>query len=279
MLKIKKFPFDSKLGWSMSRINIFNDCKRKYYYSYYNKYILDTKFKEKVVMLNNLSSIPLEVGIFVHNKIADMLNGEKLILERTSTVKYFEEYYHKVSNDDINLNIINQAEILLNIFKNSIFNKIYNFSAVEKIVEPDGYGETRIFDGDQQMKAYMKVDYLFLDKDNNINIIDWKTGNFDQKHINQMKYYYLWAKNSLDLKFNKVKLFLYYLKTKEVIEVEIPNEIEEQSLIDNIRIDIDDMNKYCASVDYNMPKGITVFPLTENINKCRYCKFKEICGR
>ena len=53
LLQIKKFPFTSILGWSVSRYDIFNNCKRQYYYFYYGKF--DKEFP--VSKINELKTL------------------------------------------------------------------------------------------------------------------------------------------------------------------------------------------------------------------------------
>ena len=45
---MKKFVFSPKLGWSVSRYNLFETCKRQYYYNYYAKY--DTEYPTQKIL-------------------------------------------------------------------------------------------------------------------------------------------------------------------------------------------------------------------------------------
>jgi hypothetical protein len=39
------------------------------------------------------------------------------------------------------------------------------------------------------------------------------------------------------------------------------------------------MYGYCADVDKNKPKDISEFEMTPHEKLCKYCNFKEYCGR
>ena len=48
------FDFSKILGWSVSRYNMFQTCKRQYYYNYYGKY--DNKYPySEIKKLKNLN--------------------------------------------------------------------------------------------------------------------------------------------------------------------------------------------------------------------------------
>ena len=78
LLQIKKFPFTSILGWSVSRYDIFNNCKRQYYYSYYGKF--DKDFPTvKINELKSLTSVALETGNIVHDIICILLKRLQIL--------------------------------------------------------------------------------------------------------------------------------------------------------------------------------------------------------
>jgi ATP-dependent helicase/DNAse subunit B len=70
--KIKKFPYTNILGWSVSRYDVFNNCKRQYFYSYYPKFDKENSL-EKITQLKSLTSFALEVGNIAHDVIRDLL--------------------------------------------------------------------------------------------------------------------------------------------------------------------------------------------------------------
>ena len=72
MQEIQRFPFTSILGWSLSRYSLFSICKRRYYYQYYAKYDPELS-RAEIDFLKSLTSIPLEIGVIVHQVIRALL--------------------------------------------------------------------------------------------------------------------------------------------------------------------------------------------------------------
>jgi len=70
--RLRKFEFTDILGWSYSRYNTFQQCKRKYYYEYYRK--RDIENVAKIAVLRDLTTVPLEIGNISHKLIQALLS-------------------------------------------------------------------------------------------------------------------------------------------------------------------------------------------------------------
>lgn len=288
---IKRFEFTSQLGWSVSRYDLFKICKRQYYYVYYSKY--DPVYpKIKIDKLKKMTSIPLETGNIVHDVLKTLLerlqrNENKIDTERffdyarRKTVEYcksktFEEvYYCKIQKLTID-EIVEKVKICLENFLNSgrldwLFHKAVK-NKIEWVIEPPGFGETRI----EGMKAYCKVDFLFPVEDN-LFIIDWKTGKPDSyKHNKQLIGYTSWASFHLDKDpVNITPVIAYLSPFYDELQVSI-NEFDIQEFASRIRVETEEMYSYCVNVEENIPKDKEVFVKTQN-RLCDYCNFKELC--
>lgn len=57
-LAFEKYAFTAMLGWSISRYEVFDKCKRQYFYSYYSKYVPQVPHY-KMAQLRDLTSVPL----------------------------------------------------------------------------------------------------------------------------------------------------------------------------------------------------------------------------
>src|SRR5688572_23604003 len=174
----KTYAYSDILGWSASRFDTFEWCKRKYYYAYYAKY--DTEFnRAQITKLKLLTSVALETGIIVHEVIANLLkriqkSNHPLDMDRlrnhiSSVVhaalqqKTFSEVYYGETNS-VSLEEINQAvtEAIFNFVNSERMEWIMSKTQADRakwIIEPSGYGETRI----AGHKAYCKVDFLLPD--------------------------------------------------------------------------------------------------------------------
>ncbi len=290
---IKRFDYTPILGWSISRYDVFQMCKRQYYYSYYGKYDLDIPIK-KINSLKIMTSIPLSIGIIVHNTIKvllerlrkseDSINEErffdfvnrKMIGYCESNV-FMEVYYNeiellktekvlkKVKLSLDNLSSSNRFQWLL---KKAIYNKN------KWIIEPKGYGETRI----KGMKAYCKVDFLFPVEDD-IFIFDWKTGRLDNsKHKHQLIGYASYASYHFDKDPTKIIPIIAYLQP-EYRETELSlNEFDIQEFTSRVKFETEEMYEFCINIEENIPTDKEVFAQTSNSAICNYCNYRELCN-
>ncbi|MFC1501177.1 PD-(D/E)XK nuclease family protein [Elusimicrobiota bacterium] len=292
--QIKKFSYTDILGWSVSRHDKFMLCRRQYYYDYYAKY--DTEYgRLKIDSLKKMTSIPLEIGNIVHDVIKvfleRLLKTEKAI-DKTKFLKYAEEktneycksktfsevYYKAIPSLDIKL-LFEKVELILN---NLINSKRYNWiidKAIENkrgwVIEPPGYGETRIND----LKAYCKVDFLFP-VENKIYILDWKTGKKDEiKHKKQLVGYSLWASYHFGKKPEDIVPIDVYMKpVYEEMQIEVTGaDIEKFS--NTVKEETKAMYEFCDNIEKNIPKGKDKFEQTQNLSICNYCNYRELCSR
>ena len=287
---MKQFDYTPNLGWSASRYDQFNTCKRKYYYTYYSRYFPDQKTIDR---LKKLTSVPLSIGILVHKTINDILlrllkSEAEIDKERLFDYikKMVEQYLHENTFEEIYYNKIDDVP-LENIFE-SVVDHIYyfmdseRFSFIKKkalpekqrwIIEPPGYGEARI----EGLKAYFKVDFLFPVKDE-IFIIDWKTGKPDpKKHKKQLLGYASWASYHFDKHFSSIIPIIVYLKPEyEEVKIQIGEE-DIKSFVGMIRYETEKMYNFCQNIEDNIPQPIEVFKKTDIMAICNYCNYKEMC--
>ena len=289
---MKRFTFSPKLGWSVSRYSLFETCKRQYYYNYYAKYDPVHPVK-KILALKNMTSIPLEIGNIVHDvnktllerlqktaKAIDKVRFFDYARKKTETyvhAKTFQEVYYghmkSVSPDDL----FEKVRISLASFLNSDrFPWLMDHAMFKKdewLIEPPGYGETRI----SGTKAYCKVDFLFPVEDQ-LFIMDWKTGKPDTaKHHRQMVGYTAWACYHFEKDPDKISPIVAYLYPgyKEIEITVKPSDIE--AFAKQVRKETADMNKFCQDIKKNIPKNKTVFT-PQKSRLCHYCNFREICN-
>ncbi len=196
-----KYKFSRILGWSQSRFDVFLSCKRKYYYRYYKGF--DTQFKEsKIIELTALVSVDLAIGQITHEIFETLFNrlknsdstldiGKLDDYIKNETEKYcrenifFEIYYKEAEHISAN-DISEKVRLYIHSFLNSERFKWLTDIPLENrkqwIIEPEGFGETRI----NNLKAYCKVDFMFPVGDD-VYIIDWKTGQEDEeRHKKQL---------------------------------------------------------------------------------------------
>lgn len=290
--KIKNFPFTSILGWSVSRYDTFKNCKRQYFYSYYPK--ADKEFPlAKIKKLQSLTSSALETGNIVHDSIRDLLVRLQKTAKPISRPRFLQ-YVHKMAEDYCNRKTFSEvyykqkesitAEDLFpqisNIIENFLTSKrlkwIFETAMSENknwIIEPGGYGETRI----DNYKAYCKVDFL-IPVNNEIYILDWKTGKQDfSKHSRQLIGYSLWASYHFNTNAKNINSTVVYLSpTYEEKSVTITDEMLAQ-FKQQVKDETKQMYEYLNDIEENIPKGKDCFEKTDNEFFCKYCNFRELC--
>jgi hypothetical protein len=290
--EIKRFPFTKILGWSMSRYNEFSLCKRRYYYQYYAKH--DPKIPRKEIdYLKGLTSIPLEIGVIVHHVIKALLNRlqssrEAIDQDKFSDYAYrsttehierkvFSEVYYgeldKIDADDLFPKI---RECLQNLLASDRFTWLTNEAISTNtswIIEPPGYGETRI----NELKAYAKVDFLFP-VDDFLYILDWKTGKRDlEKHRKQLVGYAAWATHHFGVEPEGIKpVVAYLLPEYEEVEQEL-NEFDIEDFAVRVKTETDEMYGFCSDVQNNLPIEKVEFVKIEVESISSRCKYRGLC--
>jgi CRISPR/Cas system-associated exonuclease Cas4 (RecB family) len=291
MNDIKKFDYTDILGWSVSRYNRFLNCKRQYFYDYYAKFDKDMPI-EKIQFLKSLTFKALEIGNIAHDIIRDMLKRYQLSTKpinkdkffkysfnitekRCSSNTFFEHYYNGdiILTSEIYAKVKNILENFLNSPRFAWFEKNAIIRSSEWIIEPDGFGETRI----NNLKAFCKVDFLFPVADK-IYIIDWKTGKVDEKkHSRQLIGYSMWANYHFGKSaINIVPVIVYLYPQYNELSVKI-NDYSITEFTNSLAGETKDMYEYLADIEKNIPKNKKEFKMTGNTFLCKYCNYKEIC--
>lgn len=295
---LKRFPFTPILGWSVSRFDTFSYCKRKYYYTYYGKF--DHEFPlQKINELKSLTSEALTIGSLAHDVIEAILKRlqkstevidesrmknfvkqqvQKYMLDHTFTEIYYKEK-EAIDEDYIAESVFNAVMIFV---KSERFEWVKNLPESSKqqwIIEPDGYGETRIQTDRGELKAYCKVDFM-LPNGRDIYILDWKTGKQDpEKHRKQLIGYSLFASFHFENKFDRIIPILAYLKDGYSEVLPEISEADIENFKDDMYGDTKDMHRMNLDIENNTPLSKDEFTQTESESKCKYCEFKELCGR
>ena len=291
--KIKRFPYTDILGWSISRYDKFVNCKRQYFYDYYGKFDKEVSLT-KIQQLKALTSTALEIGNIVHDTIRDLLVrlqktakpiDKKRFLQYTfnkakiyCNSKTFSEVYYKQTEKIDETTLFPTIEEILNNFLYSSRLKWIFETAIKTspywIIEPDGFGETRI----TNYKAYCKVDFLIPTEDK-IFILDWKTGKKDiAKHSRQLIGYALWACYHFNISYENVFPTISYLQPAFEEHNVILTENDLHLLSEQVVEETNQMYQYLTDINKNIPKEKECFETTQKTFLCKYCNYREICS-
>lgn len=276
----------------MSRYNEFSICKRRYYYQYYAKHDPKVPLK-KIQYLKDLTSIPLEIGIIVHHVIKALLNRLQSSREEIDQEKFFdyslrtigdhveqsvfsEVYYGDLENvdvEDLSPKVVESLQNLLSSERFQWLTKEAISSNTSWIIEPPGFGETRIND----LKAYAKVDFLFP-MDDLLYILDWKTGKRElEKHRKQLVGYACWASYHFDVEPERIKPVVAYLLPEYDEVDQEPNEFDIEDFAVRVRTETEEMYGFCSDIQNNIPIEKAEFVKIEDERISARCKYRELC--
>jgi len=293
-MQLQRFEYTPVLGWSVSRYDRFSTCKRMYYFDYYGKYAPPEQ-RPAIEKLRKMTSVPLETGNIVHDMIkwllerllisekpinqAKFLDCARGMTENYCRSKQFcEVYYRSKRSVDPDEMYAGVALCLGNFLESEKFRWITEKAVTNKadwVVEPPGYGETRI----AGLKAFCKVDFLFP-VHGELHILDWKTGRPDEvKHRKQLLGYALWATHHFNVPVSSVHPVIVYLQP-EYNELAVDaDQASLDALASQVRRETAEMQSFCVDVNQNVPKEQEAFPMTERTAVCRFCNYRELCGR
>lgn len=293
-ITFQNYPFTPILGWSSSRYELFSKCKRQYFYTYYAKYDTSTPL-EKLKALKELTSVPLEIGNVIHHVIEGFLRrlqksdaqidesrflsyAENLCDQKFDEKTFLEEYYGHVQQVDRTTAKARIRQTLTNFIQSPTYSWIWMKALGNKenwMIEPGGYGETRI-DG---MKAYCKMDFLFPVGDE-LYILDWKTGKANHdKHSKQLMGYALAAKVvAPEVPASAIIPKIVYMNP-EISEWQV--NLTENNLAafkQSVKEQTDEMYTFCQNVEDNIPKPIEAFSKCAHKGICKHCPYQEVCN-
>ena len=292
MPKVKQFSYTPMLGWSATRYDTFSICKRKYFYQYYAKYDPELA-RRQIDRFRALVSIPLEIGSVTHKVIEVLLNRLKRSDEAIDRDKFFDftqrTVEHRLNTQQFDEVIYGQQEKvskedLMPVVENCLTNLLESqrfawlmeeaiASRDEWVIDPPGYGETRIAD----LKVYCKVDFMFPIGEN-LHIVDWKTGKEDaEKHRKQLLGYSTWASFHFEVEASRVDPSIAYLQPEYREVHEIFNTFDLENFAIQVKAETEEMYEYCRDIKNNIPLDKAEFPKINNQAICSYCNFRGLC--
>lgn len=291
-LSFESFPYTAILGWSISRYEVFDKCKRHYFYQYYSKHVPGVPHY-KMALLRDLTSVPLEIGNVVHDVIEAFLKrlqksdtdideqrffryARRLTDDYFSKKTFIETYYGQAASIDMEKAYAKIDACLKNFIGSPCYAWIFMKALRSKddwMIEPAGFGETRL----EGLKAYCKMDFL-MPVDGDVYILDWKTGAKDAaKHAAQLKGYAAAASNNFGIPWDRIFPKIVYLHP-------LYDELEFQldrdgygAFIATIKEQTRRMYACCGNIEENIPNLIDAFPLSPSPATCRQCRYQELC--
>ncbi len=294
-INFQRYKFTPILGWSSSRYELFQKCKRHYFFNYYSKFVPEISF-DHLKRLKFLTSVPLEVGNVIHHIIETFLRrlqksptpldkerflafGIQMCDEFFDKKEFLEVYYQQTPQIDKTEAKQKIWRALNNFVESDLYEWIFSTAiktSHQWVIEPDGYGETRI----NNLKAYCKMDFLFPVGDD-IHILDWKSGKpHVGKHSKQLMGYALATKvnNPSVSGSNIIPKIVYMYPEIDELEVTLTDDTLNK-FCHEVTAQSEEMHGFCKDIDKNIPRDFHEFEKTTYTQLCSYCQFQEPCAK
>lgn len=299
----------NEFSWSFSRQNLFSDCQKRYWYTYYGSWEGWPKTpwdKRKTIdplasylyALKQMQTMPTFIGSTVHEAIEHFLKTKKPFTQdelvdyakkafhegleeaksgkwRESPKKYanlFEYYYGQGPSEEA---ITKAEEKVVSCLENWYNSPIVQQLAFHKDSRWLSIEELAFFQLAEKYKIIVVIDFAVMWRDKAV-LFDWKTGEESEKTQEQLYLYALFANRVWSIPYDKIILSPFYLAknsyTKLGAGCEVPLDHEK---LEKLLVDIE------ASCDIlsllHTKQDIREFAYTAEREKCSRCPFKELC--
>lgn len=301
----------TEFSWSASRHDVFETCKRKYYFSYYahqGGWRADASpLAKKIYFLKKLEPAVMWTGSVVHRAIRYTIVNrhivskeqvqeyllKRLAIDHAASKRltpqiaspkdfYLFEHYKGM---DVDLDQINEKALICyaNFFEGDSFNELidlpdHHFLYIDP--EKDDVASMKFVWND--LSIYAIPDLCYRDKKGSVKLLDWKTGKAPETtDLSEQLRIYAWRLNQVD-GIDPEAYDVYAHSVYLFDNVERGRKIQKSDLEDvlqSITNSIDRMKQYLSDPFKNIPLAIDQFPMTENLKKCSSCVFAEVCER
>lgn len=298
----------NELSWSSSRASVFAQCKRRYYWRYYGSWggwdRNADKQTRKAYILSKMTNLPAAVGTVVHRAIKRMIVGlmngnsssaesesvnarrelanmwadakENLWHHNPKRTPPFDELYYGTTPDELELKSHgSHARKCIETFESSwLYRDLQDDIPAQWFALDQGDS----FSGSDHWRVDGHRVFAIPDFGRNagdgFEVWDWKTGQPADDHYVQLQVYGSYASEMLNAG-DHGDLYAFYLGDDEIVKREFSR--EDNVANDVIIKGIEAMNHYADAE--NNPKTIEEFAMTDELDSCRRCQFRELCDR
>ncbi|MCG7408584.1 PD-(D/E)XK nuclease family protein [Paenibacillus sp. ACRRX] len=293
-------------SWSPSRHNLFEECRRKYYFHYYaahNGWYLDAPpMARQAYRLKQMTNLYLIFGDAVHKmaeeavksyhhygkiqepeeiikRIRFLLNqaykDSKDIEAWTAQPKQrrmlHEMYYRGGLPPQLTETIKTRLPILVDRLLGSESLQHFMHADSCHLVELEKLNTLDL--GDTMI--YVKLDFMYRQAGRYI-IVDWKTGQEDERNVTQLRLYSWYVHENYGIPYEQIDIRTEYLLSGQC-KLDQVEEYEMNELAAYVETSIAKMRHYLSDTAANAPKSIMDFEVTDDERKCRRCSYREMC--
>lgn len=302
--KIGDYPEKS---WSISKMKVIQNCLREYYHTYYNAHkgwLYESSDEQKISWrLKKLTNIWLMFGDKFHEiakyQIKD--NGNEITLDQMKEYirknlnfgvkssiskarsgewdeypkgEMLQEYYYGESLSEKSIKDIKERiEICTcGLIDSKSYKEIKN-TAREILEVDEGKFDSIIV---SELKVYALIDLLYIDENGNYIIVDWKTGKIGEEDKEQLMVYALYVMERYGASLDKIIGRIEYLLLGENAEYRFNTE-DIINIKHRIEIDLNVIDAFLEDKTQNKPIAKDNFLMSDDLKKCRKCKFRKLC--
>lgn len=295
-------------SWSFSRLQVFESCRRMYYYQYYashNGWERDAPpLAAAAYRLKKLTNLFTALGdavhqaaqlaverVALHRPLPDAaeleecirrkmrsvwqwsVSGREQFLQRPNQVPMLHEFYYGRGPSQELVDLINDRI-------NRCAQGLAGACTLHELAE--GQGElvsceqfnTFDLEGTQ---VYAVPDLICRRPAGGLLIVDWKTGRQEDHNLEQVALYGLYAHEKLGVLPEDITVRLEYLDAGAVSQVALSADTLE-AVRARAAESMAEMRSYLENVELNRAKPREEFPTTENRSQCLRCNFLELCA-
>lgn len=298
----------NEFSWSVSRAQLFEECRRAYYYQYYGSWggweIGADERVRHIYLLKNLRNLNMWAGSIVHEVIAEALNrfarsshpvqaGE---LQARARQKLRDGWVEAVSGK------WRQAPKKTNLFElyygngkslpeestTAVKERVYG--CLEALAQSDllkqvltipymNWKPVDTLDSFQVdgLKIWCAVDFAYTDNDGFLQIIDWKTGGENRDALDlQLACYAFYANEVWHNRIDRIRLQGVFLRENARVST---YDIGPERLVEARAAILESaarMREYTRDVVENKAEEDD-FPCCEIPRVCARCNYREIC--
>lgn len=294
----------NEFSWSFSRQNLFSDCQKRYWYTYYGSWEgwPKTAWDKRSVVdplaaylyaMKQMQSMPTYIGSCVHETIEHFLKTKKKFtidallahaktnfyegIEEAKSEKWrlapkkhtnlFEYYYKEPPTEEQLLQAEQKvASCLTNWYQSAIVSQL--------AFHPDSrwlsIEELSSFQLEGKYKIIVVIDFALMWKDKAV-LFDWKTGDESEKTEQQLYCYALFANKVWSIPYENIILSPFYLAKNSYSKIGVTDHAKLVQLEGEIAASCEKLSILHDEAD---PLR---FAYTSDRQKCKRCPFKELC--
>jgi len=304
MFTVTQYP---QWSWSHSRDQLFRECRRRYYYHYYaahNGWLRDATAEQKTAyQLKQLTNLYLHFGDVLH-QVAEMYvrqfrdRGHRFTFEEllpkvrhmmnqavldSRDVEQWQAapkkrrmlaemyYYHALPDKLVYVIKERMTTCLENLLKSESVHDLLADPTLE-VLEIEQLNTMPIC-GDN---VYVKLDLLLRQQGSRYVIVDWKTGQEDERIEEQLYLYAYYLHRELGVPLDDIEIRTEYLLTGECKKTYVA-EPELWLVEQKVAASTAEMKACLANAAYNEPLPLAEYPGSGSAQACRFCNFRAIC--